>query len=506
MAPTHDTRFAIAPNGEYAALDLGSNSFHLVLAQRLGDQVRIVDRLRETVRLGGGLADQGVITEDAWRRALDVLARFGQRLRALPPGHVRAVGTYSLRRARNGRAFLSAAADALGHPVEVVSGQEEARLIYRGVTATQGPAEGRRLVVDIGGGSSELISGRGLQPELMESLYLGCVIYSQRFFPNQRVTPKRWKAAVTAALLELQPVAGHFRAIGWDEAIGTSGSIRCVRDILAQCGEETITLAGLGGLRDQLLACGDTKKLGYRNISSDRAVVFAGGLAILTAMFESLGIERMGYCAGALRDGLLAELTQATERTDVRRRTVEHMMHFYHVDSVHAERVAATARALFDQAAQDWQLWDEEWQNLLVWAAKLHEIGLAISHSGYHKHGRYLLSNSDLAGFSRETQTLLALLVGAHRRSIPTDDLDELIPEHRRVALPLIALLRLAVLLHRGRDNAGPPQIRLQCRSDGITVGLPAGWLADHPLTLADLHNEKKRLRRAGMRLEITED
>ncbi|MDY6956195.1 MAG: Ppx/GppA phosphatase family protein [Pseudomonadota bacterium] len=495
------------PAGHFAALDLGSNSFHLILARRLGQHIQVIDRLREMVRLGTGLRADGTITPEAQQRALETLRRFGDRLRDIPPQHIRAVGTYTLRRGFRAVDFLEQARQVLGHPIEVISGQEEARLIYRGVSFTLGPPANRRLVFDIGGGSSEIVLGDGIHPICMESLHMGCITYSQRFFRDGRITAKRWQAAETAARLEFQPVAANFRAAGWHEAIGTSGSIRAVAAMVQTLrNTPDIDAAGLGDLRDRLIRAGRVDRLNLPDLAAERQQVFAGGAVILSAAFAALGIERMLPCDGALREGLLDELAAGRRgREDVCNHTAEALSQLYHADRGQASRVCTTALSFLNQLREQWALGQTSDIDALRWAAMLHEIGLAISHSGYHKHGHYLLANGDLAGFSRNTQTLVSLLVRFHRRKIIRREFNVLPPEQRLTALRLTIVLRLAVLLHRARGSEPAPPIQLTATTDGLHMDFPKKGLTLRPLMHADLLEEQALLERAGFALSFGE-
>ncbi|MDY6943396.1 MAG: Ppx/GppA phosphatase family protein [Pseudomonadota bacterium] len=488
----------------YAGVDLGSNSFHLVLARRVNQQLQIVDRMREMVRLGAGLRDDGRIDKETQTRALAAAVRFGDRLRGLPSDHVRVVGTYTLRRARRADKFLDRVADAIGHPVEIISGQEEARLIYRGVGFTRGVAKSRRLVFDIGGGSTELILGEGPHPLAMESLFMGCVSYSHRFFPNGRITRKRWRQAEIAARLELQPVESQFRGLGWQEAVGTSGSVRAMSNVLTEQGAEdgVISPAGLADLKQQLLDIGHIDRLSFPTLTSDRAAVFVGGVVILCAAFEGLGIERLIPCDGALREGLLDEMVGPEVREDVRNQTVESLLTLYHADRLQAQQVGDTAIYFFDQVAAQWGIDDHELRELLAYSAQLHEIGLAVSHSGYHKHGHYLLSHGDLAGFSWENQGLIAALVRLHRRKLVLQGTaDQVVLEYSNAVLPLIVLLRLAVLMHRNRVHEAHPDVTLTAGDKKLHLQFPPRWLSERPLMEADLIQEARYLRGSGYKL-----
>ncbi|HEX9626915.1 MAG TPA: exopolyphosphatase [Acidiferrobacterales bacterium] len=487
-----------------AAVDLGSNSFHLVVAQADDGKIRVIDRLQEMVRLAAGLDARNRLSGPARQRALDCLARFGERLRGLPGHAVRAVGTNTLRRARDADKFLRRAERALGHPIEIISGQEEARVIYQGV-ARELPDDGeRRLVLDIGGGSTELIIGEGRRALLTESLSLGCVTLSRAHFATGRITPKALSAAETGARLELQPIEAQFRTHGWTAAYGSSGTLRAVASVIEtqRWGDHGITPATLKRLRDALLAAGHVDQLALAGLSPERAPVFPGGLAILAAVFEALGIERMRVSGGALREGLLYDLVGRIRHEDVREQTIRDLSARYQVDVRQAERVAATAQRCLAQVAADWQL-DEADGRMLAWGARLHEIGLAIAHNKYHRHGAYLVENSNLPGFSWQEQRLLAALIRGHRRRLPRDLFDALPRAQRRSARRLCLLLRLAVLLHRGRGDVELPALRLEADKRSLMLRFPRGWLGRHPLTREDLVREAVYLQAARLELLI---
>ncbi len=489
-----------------AAVDLGSNSFHLIIARLDHGELHVLDRLQEMVRLGGGLDAQGRLDRASQRRALECLARFGERLRDIPRANVSAVGTNTLRRARNAGRFLAAARKSLGHPIEIISGQEEARLIYQGV-AHHLPAEvGERLVLDIGGGSTEIILGHGFEPKLAESLHVGCVSASNAHFPGGRITRKRWNRAETAARLEFEPVAAQFRKRGWQAAYGSSGTIRAVAAVAREMNgadTEALTPQSLRRLRDRLLEAGHVDALELPGLSRERAPVFPGGVAILMAAFEALGIEQLRIADGALREGLVYDLLGRIQHADVRSRTIAALTARYRVDTGQAERVAHTARALFDQVASDWQLAEEQGQ-WLDWAARLHELGLAIAHTKYHRHGAYLVEHSDLAGFTWEEQRLLAALIRVHRRRFAAEVFATLPKKEARVARRFAVLLRLAVLLHRGRHERALPAIGVKAQKKRLRLRFPAGWIERNPLTCADLNQEADYLKSVGFSLKFS--
>jgi exopolyphosphatase/guanosine-5'-triphosphate,3'-diphosphate pyrophosphatase len=485
-----------------AAVDLGSNSFHLIVAQVRDGTLHVLDRLQEMVRLAGGLDAGDRLTPAARRRALDCLARFGERLRGLPPGSVRAVGTNTLRRMRNAEAFLAAAERALGHPIDIIAGREEARLIYQGMAHSRPDDGRRRLVVDIGGGSTELIIGEGLEPLTMESLHMGCVSLTQAHFADGVLSAKTMRRVETAARLELQPIETQFRR-GWEMAIGTSGTIRAVRAVLRGEGwsDGAITRPALGLLRDALVASKRVDNIALAGLSPDRAPVFAGGVVILLAVFDALGIERMQVANGALREGLLHDLIGRLTHHDVREQTVSALGTRFRVDPAQADRVARTTVHLLRQVKRIWSI-DPEDALLLGWAARLHEIGLVVAHNQYHKHGAYLVEKADLAGFSRHEQQLIAALIRGHRRKFPRDVFDMLPLAQRQLAYRLCVVLRLAVLLHRARQDIDLRGLRLQATKRLLHLRFARGWLRGHPLTKADLEQEAAYLTSAGWRLQ----
>lgn len=491
---------ATRPSDTFAAVDLGSNSFHMVIARREPDgSMIVIDRLKEMVRLAAGLDDERRLDAAARQRALDCLGRFAERLRDLPQGNVRIVGTNTLRAARNADAFTAEAEAVLDHPIEVVSGMEEARLIYAGVTQSLAQ-EGRRLVVDIGGGSTEFIVGDGPEPLHKSSLAMGCVSHSRDHFGNGRITRKAFDAAELAAAVELESVAPVLRDYGWDGAIGASGTIRAVAGVVREMGwdGEAITGKGLKRLRKALIDSREVERIDLKGVKAERHAVFPGGVAVLRAAFDALGIDEMRASDGAMREGMLLDLPGRLEHADAREGAVERLAGRFHADPEQAARVRATAEFLFHEARAHWAL-DDEGRWLLRWAAALHEIGLDIAHSGYHKHGGYIVANTDLAGFARAQQLQLASLVRNHRRKIVPDWGDA--PADAQL-LHLIVLLRLAVLLHRNRGATPPPEFSLKVSGDSLRLDFADDALTANPLTGADLEREAGYLANAGIRLQ----
>ncbi|HEX4895992.1 MAG TPA: Ppx/GppA phosphatase family protein [Solimonas sp.] len=493
---------------EVAAVDLGSNSFHMLVARVEAGQLQIVDRLREPVRLAAGLDADKRLKPDAALRALACLQRFGQRLRGIPRERVRAVGTNTLRRLRRGTDFQAAAEAALGHPIEIIAGLEEARLVYGGVTHGMGRHKPRRLVVDIGGGSTELIIGQGPRPRLMESVALGCVVHTQRFFEDGEITPARFKRARLAARVELEFLERRYRRAGWDLAIGSSGTIRGIWRVATAEGwsEQDLTRDALEQVIDATLMRSHVQEIDFAALREDRRPVFVGGLAVLAGVFDSLAIKRMETSERALREGLVYDLIGRLANHDVRDESVAAMARRYAVDLRQAADLQRTALKILEQVGPAWDLDLPHARRFIAWAAQLHEVGLVITHNGYHKHGDYILRNSDLQGFSQTDQRLLAALVRLHRGKFALDTLDELptiwVEPVRRMAM----VLRLAYLLHRSRTPALRPPIRVAATRRGIDLGFTQKrWLERHPLTLADLEREVEYLAATQMRLKLVD-
>ncbi len=488
-----------------AAVDLGSNSFHMKIARVVGGELQVVDRMREMVRLAAGLDAAERVTAQASERALGCLARFGQRLRELPSESVRAVGTNTFRRARDATEFFSAAESTLGHPIEVIDGREEARLIYLGVSHGIAADERQRLVVDIGGGSTELIIGRHFSAMHTESLYMGCVSSSLAHFADGRIRRAGMRAAVLDATSELEPIQARYRAVGWDAAIGASGTIRTIDNLLRARGwsSEGITREGLRRLRDALIDAGHVEALSRLGVEPGRAAVFPGGVAILSAIFEALRIRGMTATESALRDGVLYDLIGRLQHHDVRDTTIRNLSRRFQVDTEQAQRVERTALYLLRQVARAWRLRPPHYGDWLSWAARLHEVGLDIAHNQYHKHGAYLLEHGDLPGFSRQEKQALSVLVRAHRRKFPAGAFELLGERWAERAMHLAILLRIAVVLHRGRSDTGIPGLVAQAGPRVLRLAFPPGWLDAHPLTLAELGQEAHYLSVTGVKLRF---
>ncbi len=493
----------MTPRGitKVAAVDLGSNSFHLFVARVIDGRLHIVDRLKQRVLLAAGLDAKGNLSKAAQDRALECLERFGQRLGHLPNHSVRAVGTNTLRLAHNSKSFIRRAQRALGHPIEVISGREEARLIHLGVAHSIAGNVGRRLVIDIGGGSTECIVGKDFEPLAADSLYMGCVSYSMKFFPRGRIRQEYFDRAEIAARLEFETLTSRYGALKWKECVGSSGTILATEQILRanNWARQGITREGLAKLRKAIVGVGHADQLAQvRGISADRASVYSGGLAILCAAFDAFGITRMQTSTGALREGLVYDLLGRIGHEDVRDATIRQFADRYHIDLEQAERVQRTALSFLRVAAPVWGLDNNIARQLIAWGSRLLEIGLSISYNGYHKHSAYIVAHADMPGFSREDQELLAAVILGHRRKISPSQFCDLPEDHAWMARCLCVLLRVSVRLHRGRRARALPHLQLSVKKNRLELKFPRGWLDKHPLTRADLDDEKTRLHPVG--------
>ena len=486
---------------QIAAVDLGSNSFRLEVGRVVDDQIYSLDTLKETVRLASGLTPEKLLGSEAQQRGLDTLGRFAERLRGFAPGAVRAVATNTFRVAKNAGDFIRQAEAVLGFPIEVIGGREEARLIYIGVAHAMPPSQGRRLVVDIGGGSTEFVIGEKIEPQLMESLFMGCVGHSQRFFPNGRVDKKRFAEAEIAAAREIAAIARNYREFGWSEAVASSGTGRAVADLLEinllnPGGAPGISRAGLDMLKARLIRAGSAAALKLSGMRPEREPVFAGGLAILSAVFSVLELSHMSYAEGALRLGVLYDLLGRFHRLDMRDTTVRQFVQRYQVDARQAERVEGTALRFLTQLLPGEPQCEAR---LLSWAAALHEIGISIAHSGFHRHGAYIIGSADMPGFSKKDQERLSLLVLGQRGKL---EKLPLIPSSDSL-WQLIFCLRLAALLHRSRDDQPLPSIRVKQTPSGFQLELPAQWLKENPLTAGTLADESLAWQRVGWQWQL---
>ena len=470
--------------GQLAAIDLGSNSFRLELGQLDGARYRRIDYLKETVRLGAGLDENGVLSEEAMLRGLACLARFAHRLKGYLHWQVRAVATQTLREASNRNAFLARAEKALGYPIEVISGREEARLIYAGVARLQ-PSEQPRLVVDIGGRSTEMILGRGRKPLRAESFQVGSVSLSMRYFGDGRYSQSAFRRAQVAAGAELEEALEPFSAAHWSEALGSSGTVSAVSQLLSasRVTDGRITPGGLRWLMEQCIAAGRIDRLALPGLKEDRRPVIAGGLSILYTLAVHFGIDELLPARGALRQGVIFDLDERLDAQgqphtgeDVRDSSVRELQRRFSVDCAQALRVAQVADVLYRQVQPDAA---RDSARELQWACALHEIGMTVSHHDHHRHSAYLLGNVDAAGFSQSQQRRLAELVLAQRGGLRKVEASLAQADFAWQAL----CLRLAIIKCHARDDVDPQALNLQRKGALAELGWQPGWLDAHPRT-----------------------
>ncbi len=486
-----------------AAVDLGSNSFHMIVSSLTDDKLQTVDRLKETVRLAAGLNKRNVLNVATQNNAIACLERFGQRIKDFPEDCVRVVGTNTLRRAKNAEQFIHKAEQAIGHPIHVIAGIEEARLIYIGVSQSLAINGKKRFVMDIGGGSTEYIIGTGNKPKRKESLPMGCVSMNNLFFEDGKISKKSFQQAVFEAEQQLEPFIRDFHTKNWDDAVGASGSVRAIDKVLQATGwsNNGITLKGLKKLVDAICSKSHYSELDLPELSPDRCPVFPGAVAILYASFAKLGIEQMTVSDGALREGLLYDLLGRIHKRDIRSDTVAMLVNRYHTDQSHANRIKKTVSLMINKLQPDFIDNKNEIKQWLDWAADLHEIGHDIAHHQYHKHSAYIIQYGDLAGFSQQDQLILATIVRTHRKQFSKKRFNELPKPWREKAPILTILLRLAVLLNRSRLDTNLPDIKINIDRKVVELTFPADWITNSPLTLADLNNEADYLNAAKYKL-----
>jgi exopolyphosphatase/guanosine-5'-triphosphate,3'-diphosphate pyrophosphatase len=487
-----------------AAIDLGSNSFHMVVARIQHGEVRTLDRLGEKVQLASGLNKKGELSEASQQRALECLRRFKQRIKELDSSSVQIVATNAVREARNRKQFIRRAEVVMGSPIEIVSGREEARLIYLGVAHTLADDLGCRLVIDIGGGSTEFIIGERFEPQLLESLHMGCVSYRDRFFSNGLITEAAMNRAQTTAAQEILNIKQQFGARGWDSCAGASGSIKAVFTAVQAMGlsDEVLTPTHMEALRQRMIELGHVSRLSEIGIKKDRQSIFPAGMIILHASFVELGIKEMIMANGALREGLLYDMIGRKRHEDVRERTISSMQKRYDVDVRHAHEVELTVLHAWTQVCKQWELDTPYDEQLLVWAARTFEVGMMIAHSQYHRHGAYLVRYSELPGFTKLTQLHLSTIIRQHRRKIDLEYFNEMKDSERARLLKLCILFRLAVILTAAR-NSEETSFTFKVSRNQMALDMGQGWLAQHPLTLANLENEKEYLKKVGYSLVV---
>ncbi|NVJ59226.1 MAG: exopolyphosphatase [Gammaproteobacteria bacterium] len=488
-----------------AAVDLGSNSFHLTLAKHEHNNLQIIGRLKEKVRLAEGLDKYSCLDEASQERALECLAQFRQRMSGMPIENVRAVGTFTLRKAKNAQQFLSRAEKTLGFPIEIISGHEEARLIYEGVAHFQ-LTNKKQLVVDIGGGSTEFAIGEAFEPRLLDSLQMGCVSFTQKYFSDKKLSKRNFKKAITAARLELISIQDIYLREGWELSTGTSGTIESILEICRQYEFEKdhITLNCLMDLKQRLIGMEHFDNIELSGLSEHRREILPAGLAILIAILRTLKIEKLFTSPAALREGLLYELTGIEQPFDIKERAIKGLLSRYHTDVEQARRVNSTAIALWNKVKHDWKIDGEYFKQILSWSARCHEVGLSINFSKHQKHGEYIIRNSNLSGFSVPQQNLLALMVRAFRRKFPLHKFEVIENDEFRLKMIRLArLLRLAVVLNHRRRDISSTNINIKVDGETLNVVFPESYLDEHSLVSADLEQEREFLEAVNLPLNF---
>jgi exopolyphosphatase/guanosine-5'-triphosphate,3'-diphosphate pyrophosphatase len=487
-----------------AAVDMGSNSFHMVVAKISHGEIRVIDKLGEKVQLAAGLNRSGEITQEAHERALSCLSRFAQRLQGLDTSAVQIVGTNALRAAKKKINFLREAEVVTGFPIEIISGREEARLIYLGVAHTLADDLGNRLVIDIGGGSTELIVGERFETKALESLHIGCVSFRERYFPDGALSKKAFDKAVKHASRELLSIKRHYKSIGWENSVGSSGTVKAILHSLNHLGlaEEHITFDALKKLKSKLLKYSNIKDITELGVKKERASIFPAGFAILYACFDVLNIQRMQFTTGALREGLLYDILGRIRHEDVRERTLQSMQSRYGIDTIHAEHVEETAMHAYYQVAKAWGIESIQNENLLRWASRIYEVGLSIAHAQYHRHGGYLVYHSDLPGFTRLAQLHLSVIVRTHRRKFSSEPFNGLSESESALLKKLCVIFRLAIVLTAARKNAENSFV-LSVDANKLMLDMGEDWLEENPLILSNLGLEKELLRYQDFELNM---
>ncbi|RQW62275.1 exopolyphosphatase [Vibrio viridaestus] len=492
-----------------AAIDLGSNSFHMVVAKIVNNDLQLISKHKQRVHLASGLDDDRILSDEAIQRGLDCLAMFAERIQDFKEEDVRIAATHTLRQAINRNQFLSRAHQVIPYPIEVIPGVEEARLIYLGVAHTQPQAESM-LVVDIGGGSTEIIIGQGFEPQLVNSLQMGCVSYTERFFNKGKLTEKNFYKASLAAEQKLENLSAQYKKRGWEKAFGSSGTAKAIREAIVGLGHDDgiITQDRLDSLIQACLKANNLNELDVKNLSDDRKPVFVAGLAIMHAVFKSLKIKEMHFSDGALREGLLYEVEDTFKYDDIRIRTTENLANKHYVDLAHAHNVKALASEFFVQSASQLNLpkrTTDELFSLLKWAALLHEVGLSMSLQGYHKHSAYILRYTNMPGFNSEQQLVISTLARFHRKALKLGEMNEFTIYKKKHIIQLIRILRLAVVLNGQRNDSPLPSVSIDISKDDEWSILceDKDWLIDNKLLEADLNNEKGYWESAGWTLNI---
>ncbi|MBP8172998.1 MAG: guanosine-5'-triphosphate,3'-diphosphate diphosphatase [Aeromonadaceae bacterium] len=490
----------------YAAIDLGSNSFHMLVVREVAGAVRTVAKVKRKVRLAAGLDHHNSLSRDAMERGWDCLRLFAEQLQDVPTENIRIVGTATLRLASNVEEFLLEAERILGHHIEVISGEDEARTIYQGVSWTSS-GEGKRLVIDIGGASTELVIGEHNDAKLLNSLHMGCVTWLKRYFADGLLNEQNFMAAIEGAKEVLAKVQSSYLQLGWTTCVGASGTVQALQEIMiAQGRSERVTLSKLQELKEQAIQCGQIDKLALQGLAPERLTVFPSGLAILIAIFESLNIDNMTLAGGALREGLVYGMVGRKRDCDARERTADSLITRYQLDREQALRVRDVVLNGFAQLKTPWHLSEQYGRPMLRWAAMLYEIGLCIEYKKAPQHAAYIIDNIDMPGFTQAQKQLLSALLLNQRDDFKLDALEKQNAVSMTQACRLARLLRLSIIFCMRRTEGTVPQFQLVAEGDELTVKLPQGWQQEHYLRASELQEEARRQSQQGWPTRVIEE
>ena len=491
-------------NSHLIAIDIGSNSFHMLITKIDHSELRPIDALSEKIQLGAGLHD-GKLSVASIKNGLACLSRFREMLSGLSNINVRAVGTNALRKAKNRQDFIEPAQEILGVPIEVIYGREEARLVYLGAAHSLADDSSSRLIIDIGGGSTEFIIGQKFEPLILDSLQIGCVSFAEKYFPEGKITEKAFQAAYDAAALEISHISSKFLAAGWRDCVGTSGTLQSIETIAITNGwtKTGIHLETLQQLKEHIFTFSDFDKVTIEGLNENRRNVIVTGVAISLAIFSKMNITSMKISKGALREGVVYDLLGRLSHEDVRDRTIKSLMQRFGVDQTEALSVAERTQRFFHSVKKPWELNTHD-KDILYWASLTHEIGMLISHKHYNRHSSYLLKNSDLPGFSQGEQEKLSLLTHTHRGKIKNLFLGNVSKKEGQHLSRMIALIRISVLLKYTEEPSGTLNLELTAKDSTLTLLFQNNWLDAHPLTRQAIDKEKILLADVGITLQTS--
>jgi exopolyphosphatase/guanosine-5'-triphosphate,3'-diphosphate pyrophosphatase len=487
----------------YAVIDLGSNSFHMLIAKSMAGGIHTIGRVKRKVRLAAGLDSNNILSDEAMQRGWECLALFAERLQDIPKQNVTIVATATLRLAINAEVFKTQAEKILGHAINVISGELEARTIYKGVAHTSS-CTGNQLVIDIGGASTEVVIGKGFEALHYKSLNMGCVTFLERYFKDSQLNEANFDTAINAARIIIDDVAIEYKSAGWELASGASGTVQAIQEIMiAQGLSDSLTLEKLNTIKQQSITYQTISDLALPGLSEDRRLVFVSGLAILIALFESLEINKMGLAGGALREGVLYSMVNEFNSNDICKRTVDGLMNRYHVDQNQANRVFFLAVQLAKSVENDWPIEKMNGLILLKAVSQLHELGLIIEYKQYHKHTAYILENTEMPGFSQSEHKVIAAVACAHREDI-SQDIFKPLGSNNLLAQYLVRIIRLAVILSMRRQDDVLPKFTLTAKKEVLNLGFATNWLNEHPLMASELIQESKQQSKIGWKFIVS--